>query len=89
MRDRAGNGDRRYFIGKASSDVPHLITAVRYVERNPVRARLVERATDWPWSSARAHANGEPRRKSADSNPIRQLMNCYSWNKVGLNRKTI
>jgi putative transposase len=54
------NGDRRYFIGKASSDGPQLITAARYVERNPVRARLVERATDWPWSSARAHANGEP-----------------------------
>jgi putative transposase len=40
-------------------DEVHLITAARYVERNPVRARLVERATDWPWSSARAHANGE------------------------------
>jgi putative transposase len=30
----------------------HLLTVCRYVERNPVRARLVERARDWPWSSA-------------------------------------
>ena len=29
----------------------HLLTVIRYVERNPVRARLVERAEDWPWSS--------------------------------------
>ena len=30
----------------------HLYTVCRYVERNPVRAGLVERAEDWPWSSA-------------------------------------
>jgi len=29
--------------------------ATRYVERNPVKARLVDRAEDWPWSSAPAH----------------------------------
>jgi len=28
---------------------------VRYVERNPVKADLVERAEDWRWSSAAAH----------------------------------
>ena len=26
---------------------------------NPVRARLVGRAADWPWSSARAHLAGQ------------------------------
>jgi len=36
-------------------DDAHLWVAVRYVERNPVRAGLVERAGDWPWSSAAAH----------------------------------
>ncbi|HEX3645663.1 MAG TPA: transposase [Vicinamibacterales bacterium] len=30
----------------------HFLTVVRYVERNPVRAGLVERAQDWQWSSA-------------------------------------
>ena len=29
----------------------HLLTVLRYVERNPLRAGLVERAQDWPWSS--------------------------------------
>lgn len=29
----------------------HLYTVLRYVERNPLRANLVNRAQDWPWSS--------------------------------------
>ena len=33
----------------------HLWNAVRYVERNPVEARLVEHAEEYLWSSARAH----------------------------------
>ena len=33
----------------------HLWAAVRYVERNPVRAGLVRRAERWAWSSAAAH----------------------------------
>jgi putative transposase len=36
-------------------DGAHLWAAVRYVERNPVRAGLVERAEAYPWSSAAAH----------------------------------
>jgi putative transposase len=40
-------------------DEPHLLAAARYVELNPVRARLVERPGDWRWSSARAHLTGK------------------------------
>jgi len=29
----------------------HLLSVLRYVERNPLRAKLVARAEDWPWSS--------------------------------------
>jgi putative transposase len=36
-------------------DENHLLMAARYVELNPVRARVTERAHDHPWSSARAH----------------------------------
>ena len=32
----------------------HLLTVLRYIELNPVRAQLVARAEDWRWSSARA-----------------------------------
>jgi putative transposase len=31
----------------------HLLTVLRYVLRNPVRAKLVEHAREWPWSSLR------------------------------------
>ncbi len=39
-------------------DEPHLLIAARYVELSPVRAKLVKRARDWQWSSARAHLKG-------------------------------
>ena len=32
-------------------DDEHLVTVVRYVERNALRAGLVEQAEAWPWSS--------------------------------------
>ena len=35
-------------------DEAHTWAAIRYVERNPVRAGMVARAEDYPWSSARA-----------------------------------
>lgn len=40
-------------------DEAHLLACARYVELNPVRAGLVARAEDWPWSSARAHLSGQ------------------------------
>jgi putative transposase len=36
----------------------HLWKALAYVERNPVRAHMALRATDYPWSSAAAHVSG-------------------------------
>jgi putative transposase len=39
-------------------DEPHLLAAARYVELNPVRAKLVDRPARWPWSSAKAHLSG-------------------------------
>ena len=35
-------------------DDGHLLTVLRYVERNPLRAGLVARAEDWSWSSLHA-----------------------------------
>jgi len=39
-------------------DEAHLVAAARYVAMNPVRAGLVSRPQDWPWSSALAHLAG-------------------------------
>ena len=46
-------------------DEAHLHAAGRYVELNPLRAGLVEKAEDWPWSSA-ARPSGRRGRRSGD-----------------------
>jgi putative transposase len=39
----------------------HFLTVARYVERNALRAKLVDRAEDSPWSSVWRRAQGDPR----------------------------
>ena len=39
-------------------DEAHLYRAIRYVEKNPVRAQLVQNAWDYEWSSANEHVGG-------------------------------
>jgi len=39
-------------------DEQYLLSTVRYVELNPVRAKLCEHPQDWKWSSAQAHFQG-------------------------------
>lgn len=43
----------RFF--SSALDEAYLWAAIRYVERNPVRARLVRKAENYRWSSAAAH----------------------------------
>lgn len=40
-------------------DEQHLLAAVRYVEMNPVAAKLCDRAEHWQWSSAQAHIQNQ------------------------------
>jgi len=46
-------------FGSVPLDERYLVAAVRYVERNPVEAGLVEHPEAYPWSSARAHVRRE------------------------------
>jgi putative transposase len=54
-RERRELGGGHIYQGRYKSfpiqDEAYLYQVLRYVEANPVRARLVERARDWPWSS--------------------------------------
>ncbi len=54
-RDVTGHLWANRFDSSALDD-HHLWAAVRYIELNPVRAGLARVATDYEWSSARAHA---------------------------------
>jgi len=38
----------------------YLWAVARYIETNPVRAKIVTTAWEYPWSSARAHVEGAP-----------------------------
>ena len=55
-------------------DGVHLYMAMRYVERNPVRARIVEKAEDYTWSSAASHVRGI-------DNPILSIAAIDDWDK--------
>ena len=48
----------RYF--SSPLDEQYLWAAIRYVERNPVRARMVRKAENYAWSSAKSHCTGIP-----------------------------
>jgi len=41
-------------FGCVAMDEAHLGAAMRYVALNPVRARLADAVTDWPWSNVHA-----------------------------------
>ncbi len=47
-------------------DNRHLAAALRYVDRNPARAGLVEQAWEWAWSSAQAHVEHQDPRDILD-----------------------
>ena len=39
-------------------DEKYLLACARYIELNPLRARLVDNPVKWPWSSAKGHVQG-------------------------------
>jgi putative transposase len=46
------------FKSPVIQDDEHLLTVLRYIEANPLRARMVERAEEYPWSSYPLHGLG-------------------------------
>jgi putative transposase len=57
----------------------HLLTVLRYVERNPVRAGLAECAESWPWSSARWWLPGAQRPLNAEVGPVPRPDDWLAW----------
>jgi putative transposase len=47
----------------------HLLTVLRYVERNPLRAGLVRQAEGWRWGSLYRRTQGTPEEQSLLSDP--------------------
>ena len=58
-------------------DENHFTAAVRYVENNPIRAKLSSDAISWPWSSAFAHCYNKDEMLSLGE--IYQYLDVYDW----------
>jgi putative transposase len=56
-----------------------LLTVLRYVERNPVRAQLVRRGEQWPWSSAQYWQNGLEGPIFLKAGPVSRPENWLDW----------
>ena len=58
----------------------HLLTVIRYVERNPLRAGLVKRAQDWPHGSlAIRQRHDDPRQEILHRWPIEVPTDYLDW----------
>ena len=57
----------------------HLLTVIRYVERNALRAGLVGDARSWPWGSLAWRADTRYARLLAPSCPVRLPANWAQW----------
>jgi hypothetical protein len=62
-------------FGSSVLDGNHLIAAVTYIERNPVRAGIVRDAWEYPWSSAAYHTGKAARDRLVESDDmLRELV---------------
>lgn len=58
----------------------HLLTVLKYIERNPVRAGLVQKAEEWRWGSAYRRIRGTPQeQKLLTDLPVDLPRNYKSW----------
>jgi putative transposase len=82
LTDTTGTGplyQGRYksFIAKTDT---HLLTVLKYIERNPVRAKLVRQAENWRWGSAWLRLNGPlNQRRLLTETPVELPHNYRSW----------
>lgn len=71
-------------------DEPHAWAALRYVEHNPVRAGLAERAESYPWSSAAAHCRLKADALISGELPsARSVVNWSQWLASGEDEDTV
>jgi putative transposase len=78
LRNREGPlWQNRFF--SCALDEPHLTDVLLYVERNPMRARLVRYPWSYRWSSASAHANAADPLELLDLSMWRRASTPAQW----------
>ena len=78
LLQRSGHFWQNRFYSCALDDA-HLWAALRYVERNPVRAGLRAASEDWTWSSAAAHVGRQASPPWLDLSPWRSRFTPREW----------
>jgi REP element-mobilizing transposase RayT len=66
---RQGEFWQREYRDRYIRHAEHFVAAIRYIENNPVKAGLVTRTADWPFSSARYRTPGAPPPGAPASSP--------------------
>jgi len=82
MINKRKNWQGYLWQGRFSSypmDEFHTVACARCIELNPVKAGLVKRPEDWPWSSARSHLR---KRKDAFCTSDRLLSMAGDWREL-------
>jgi putative transposase len=76
---RGKSGEGHLYQGRYKSflvqEDGHFLTLMRYVESNPLRAKVVRRAEDWPWSSLGGAAGWNGVKVQLDGWPVQRPKN--------------
>ncbi len=63
-------------------DEAYTVAAMRYVERNPVRAKMTRAPWTYRWSSAAAHTGGPDAAHLLDLDTWQELVPCVNWKEM-------
>ncbi len=83
---RGPNWQGRYFA--APMDMEYTLSAIRYIERNPVVAGMVSCAWEWKWSSAAFNAGLGPKPKLLNIDLISPTTSPSQWRQGLLTEST-
>jgi putative transposase len=78
LHGRSGHLWQNRFYSCALEEA-HLIAAMAYIERNPVRTKMVNRAWQYRWSSANTHVNGKDENGLLDLRLWNTLIGSADW----------
>lgn len=78
LHERSGHlWQNRFF--SCPLDTKHFWAALQYIERNPVRASIVEHPADYPYSSASAHIRNKDKTGLINIDKWIQISNGVDW----------
>jgi len=78
LRGRSGHLWQNRFYS-APMDRGHVLRALRYVDLNPVRARLAERPREYRWTSVEAHLSGRDLSGLVDVELWKEVVGDLDW----------